>query len=150
FVFSNFVFFPALFVGLLLLRRRRPVFHPVALAVLVAVLGMFLFLNAAPPYEGAWQLRGVWIPRLFQPWFVAILVTVAATSLALRSSARHRIVVAAVVLVTALDGAVIAGPFIKLTPLYAGVYEGFYRAWRMDENAAWLDKLGRRPYGICR
>lgn len=150
FVFSNFVFFPALFVWLLLLRRQRPVFHPVALAVLVSVLGLFLFLNAAPPYQGAWQLRGVWIPRLFQPWFVAILVTVAATSVALRRSARHRLLVASVVLVTALDGAVIAGPFLKLTPLYAGVYEGFYRAWRMDENAAWLSKLGRRPYGLCR
>lgn len=150
FVFSNFVFFPALFVWLLLLRRRRPVFHPVALAVLVSVLGLFLFLNVAPPYQGAWQLRGVWIPRLFQPWFVAVLVTVAATSVALRPSARHRLLVASVVLVTALDGAVIAGPFIKLTPLYAGVYEGFYRAWRMEENAAWLDKLGRRPYGLCR
>ena len=149
FVFSNFVFFPALFVWLLVLRRQRPLIHPVALAVLVAVLGLFLFLNVAPPYPGKWQLRGVWIPRLYQPWFVAILVMVAATSIALRHSARHRLLVASVLLVTALDGAVIAGPFIKLTPLYAGVYEGFYRAWRMEDNAKWLNDLGRRPYGIC-
>lgn len=150
FVFSNFVFFPVLFLGVLVLRRKRPVFHPVALAVLLAVFGLFLFLNAAPPYGGAWQLRGTWIPRLFQPWFVAILITVAATSIALRRTSRHRAFVAAVVLVTALNGAVIAGPFIKLTPLYASVYQRFYRAWKMDDNKAWLKKLGRRPYGICR
>jgi hypothetical protein len=150
FVFSNFVFFPALFIGVLLLRRQRPVLHPVALAVVIAAFGMFLFLNAAPAYEGAWQLRGSWIPRLFQPWFVAVLITVAAASIALRRTARYRALVALVVLVTALDGAVIAGPFVELTPLYAGVYQRFYRAWRMDDNASWLRKLGRRPYGICR
>ena len=150
FVFSNFVFFPALFVWVLVLRRRRPVFHPVALAVLLAVLGMLLFLKAAPPYQGAWQLRGCWVPRLLQPWFVAILITVAAAAVSLRNTSRYRALVASVVLVTALNGAVIAGPFIKLTPLYAGVYQRFYRAWRMDDNTSWLKRLGRRPYGICR
>ena len=148
--YSNFVFFPALMLWLVALRWQRPLFHRVALGVMLATLGMFLFLNLAPPYEGAWQLRGTWIPRLFQPWFVAVLVTVAATSIALRDSRRHKIFVGSVVLVALLNGAVIAGPFIKLTPLYGGVYQRFYRAWAMNHNATWLNRLGRRPYGICK
>jgi hypothetical protein len=147
--FSNFVFFPALLIWLVALRRQRPVFHPVALAVLLATLGMFLFLNLAPPYASEWQLRGTWIPRLFQPWFVAVLVTVAAASVALRNSPRYKLVVWSVAIACVLDGAVIAGPFIGLTPLYASVYQRFYRAPLMNRNASWLDKLGRRPYGFC-
>jgi hypothetical protein len=149
FFFSNFVFFPALMLWLVALRRQRPVFHPVALAVMLATLALFLFLNVAPPYDNAWQLRGTWVPRLFQPWFVAVLVTVAATSIALRRTRRHKMLVWSIAIVAALDGAVIAGPFIGLTPLYAGVYQRFYRAWRMNHNATWLKNLGRRPYGIC-
>ncbi|HTL38756.1 MAG TPA: hypothetical protein VL326_36745 [Kofleriaceae bacterium] len=149
FFLSNFVFFPALLVWLVGLRPQRPVFHRVALAVMLAALALFLFLNLAPPYEGAWQLRGTWIPRLYQPWFVAVLVSVAAASIALRNSSRYKLFVWSVVTVAVLDGAVIAGPFIGLTPLYAGVYQRFYRAWAMNHNATWLDKLGRRPYGIC-
>jgi hypothetical protein len=148
--FSNFVFFPALLLGLIALRRARPAFHPVALAVLLATLALFLFLNAAPPYQNEWQLRGTWIPRLFQPWFVAVLITVGATSLALRHSKRYKLFVWAVVAAVVLDAAVIAGPFIGLTPLYATVNQRFYRAWKMNANTAWLKALGRRPYGICR
>jgi hypothetical protein len=147
--FSNFVFFPALAIWLLALRRTTPVFHHVALAVVLATLALFLFLNAAPPYDNAWQLRGTWIPRLFQPWFVAVLITVAATSVALRHSKRYKLFVWSVVTVVILDAAVITGPFIGLTPLYASVNQRFYRAWRMNQNSTWLTKLGRRPYGIC-
>jgi len=149
FFFSGFVFFPALLVWLIALRRERPVFHRVALSVMLAALALFAFLNLAPPYDGAWQLRGTWIPRLFQPWFVAILVTVAATSLALRQSTRYKMFVWSVIAVVVIDGAVIAGPFIGLTPLYATVHQRFYRAWGMNRNASSLRKLGRRPYGFC-
>jgi hypothetical protein len=149
FVFSNFVFFPALFVWLVVLRRRRPLVHPVALAVLLAVFGVFLFLNLAPNYDSAWQLRGTWVARLYQPWFVAVLVTVASASVALRRTARHKVLVGSVAVVAVLDAAVIAGPFIGLTSLYGSVYQHFYPAWRMNQNAAWLKKLGRRPYGVC-
>ncbi|HTL32201.1 MAG TPA: hypothetical protein VL326_03700 [Kofleriaceae bacterium] len=149
-VFSNFVFFPALLIWIIALRRERPVFHHVALAIVLATLALFLFLNAAPPYQNAWQLRGTWIPRLFQPWFVAVLITVAATSLALRNGKRYKVFVWSVITVVVLDAAVIAGPFVGLTPLYASVNQHFYRAWKMNRNASWLEKLGKRPYGICR
>ena len=67
FFFSNFVFFPALMVWLVVLRRQRPVFHRVALSVLLSALALFLFLNLAPPYSGAWQLRGTWMPGCSSP-----------------------------------------------------------------------------------
>ena len=153
FVFSNFVFFPILMlwvVGLHLRWRLRPVLHPVAGAVLLATLGVFLFLNLAPPYDSIWQLRGTWIPRLFQPWFVAVLVVVAALAKALQDPRRRRLLVWSVAVVVALDAAVIAGPFIGLTYFHAGINQHFYRMHGHHRNAAWLRELGRRPYGVCR
>ncbi|HLL24974.1 MAG TPA: hypothetical protein VK427_22725, partial [Kofleriaceae bacterium] len=153
FVFSGFVFFPLLLVWVLALRARwklRPLVDPIALAILGATLCVFLFLNLAPPYDNAWQLRGTWVARLYQPWFVAVLIVVAATSVALRRTTRHRLLVGSVALVVALDAAVIAGPFIGLTPLYASVHQRFYQAHGHNRNASWLERLGRRPYGVCR
>ena len=150
FFFSNFVFFPVLLIWLLVLRRKRPVLHPVAACVLLSAFALWAFLNLAPPYDGAWQLRGTWVPRLFQPWFVAVLVTAAATSMAMRDTARYKLFFWSVVVAIVLDAAVITGPFIGLTPLYASVNQRFYRAWAMNHNATWLNKLGRRPYGFCK
>lgn len=150
FFFSNFVFFPVLLVWLVALRPKRPVLHRVAACVLLAALALWMFLNLAPPYDGAWQLRGTWVPRLFQPWFVSVLVTVAAASMALRDTPRYKLFFWSVVVAIVLDAAVIAGPFIGLTPLYATVNQRFYRAWAMNHNATWLNKLGRRPYGFCK
>lgn len=152
FFYSNFIFFPVLLLALLAARwrlRLRPVIPRVALAILLSELALFLFLNLSPPYDGMWQMRGAWIARLYQPWFVAVPIVVAATSLALRGTRYHKLLIGAVVLVAALDGAVIAGPFIGLTSLYGGVYQRFYRVHGHNQNAAWLRKLGRRPYGIC-
>jgi len=153
FVFSGFVFFPLLLLFVIWLHARlrvTPVLHRVALSILLATLCVWAFLNLAPPYESAWQLRGEWIPRLYQPWFVAVLVAVAAGSVALRDNPKRKLLVVAVVATAVLDGAVIAGPFIGLTPLYATVHQRFYRAAFHNKNSTWLNRLGRRPYGICK
>jgi hypothetical protein len=152
FLFSAFVFFPILLLWLVAWRlrwRTNPVIHRVALVIMLSELATFLFLNLAPPYESDWQLRGAWIPRLYQPWFVAVLVVVAATSIAWRQRRRHRLLVWSVAVIAALDGAVIAGPFIGLTSLYASVNYHFYQLPGHDRNAELLHELGRRPYGIC-
>lgn len=153
FVFSAGVFFPVLFVWLLAVRgrwRMRPLVDPVALSIVLATLGVFLFLNLAPPYVNPWQLRSTWIARLYQPWFVAVPIVVAATSVALRNSRRHRLLLWSVIAVVVIDAAVIAGPFIGLTPLYASVHQRFYQAHGHNRNTTWLRELGRRPLGVCK
>ncbi|HET9625895.1 MAG TPA: hypothetical protein VFP84_31255 [Kofleriaceae bacterium] len=152
FFYSNFLFLPILMLVMIAVRWRlglRPVIPPIALAIMLTQLAIFLFLNLAPPTDGKWQMRGAWIARIYQPWFVAVLLTVAATSFALRGRRLHELVVGSVLLVALLDAAVITGPFVGLTPLYAGVYQRFYRMPPHTHNASWVRKLGRRPYGIC-
>lgn len=152
FFYSNFLFFPILTLLVIAVRlglRLRPVIPHVALAVILSELAMFVFINLAPPTEGSWQLRGAWIARIYQPWFIAVPLLVAATSFALRGRRAHKLLLGAVLAVAVLDAAVITGPFIGLTPLYGGVYQRFYRMQAHARNAAWLRKLGRRPYGIC-
>jgi hypothetical protein len=153
FVFSGFVFFPVLLVWMLAVRTRwrmKPIVDPVAACILLATLGVFLFLNAAPPYDNQWQLRGTWIARLYQPWFVAVLIIVASTSVALRNTKRHRLVLWSVIAIVVIDAAVIAGPFVGLTPLWAGVHQRFYQAPGHNRNTTWIKKLGRRPLGVCK
>lgn len=153
FVFSGHIFFPVLFVWLLAVRARlrmQPLVDPVALSIVLATLGVFLFLNLAPPYVNPWQLRGTWIARLYQPWFAAVLIVVAATSVALRDTRRHRLLAWSVIAVVVMNAAVIAGPFVGLTPLYASAHQRFYQSIGHNRNTTWLKELGRRPYGVCK
>ena len=153
FLFSGMIFFPLLLVWLIALRliwRIRPVFGPVALSILLATLAVFLFLNLAPPYDNVWQLRGTWIARLYQPWFVAVLLVVAATSVALRDTRRYRLMFWSVVVVIAIDALAIVGPYARFNTLYVITNENFYRDGVLDQSTNWFKQLGVRPYGICK
>ena len=80
--FSNFLFLPVLFLALIvcgfLLRKNKDHVVVPEGALLISGLLLYLFLNLAPPYPG-WQMRGMWIPRLYQPVFVALLTFSART-----------------------------------------------------------------------
>jgi hypothetical protein len=153
FLFSGMIFFSLLLVWLIALRliwRIRPVFGRVALSILLATLAVFLFLNLAPPYDNTWQLRGTWIARLYQPWFVAVLLVVAATSVALRDTRRYRLMFWSVVVVIVIDALAIVGPYARLNTLYVITNENFYRDGVLVQSANWFKQLGTRPYGICK
>jgi hypothetical protein len=153
FLFSGMIFMPVLMVWLIVLRRRwqiRPLLGPVVQCVLLSTLALFVFLNAAPPYDD-WQMRGTWISRLYQPWFVAILLVVAATSVALRAHARrYKLFLASVVAVIAIDALAIAGPILRFDTLYVAVHQNFYRDWSLAKNEEFFDQLGRRPFWFCK
>src|SRR5207248_10231216 len=74
YLYSNFLFIPLLFTILVViaifLHQMR--FSLAERSLLVAGAVLFLFLNIAPPY-GGWQMRGIWIPRLYQPIFIALV-----------------------------------------------------------------------------
>lgn len=148
FLFSNMLFLPLGFLVVAALTARRLAAGEAALAAAVAVV--FLFNNLAPPYEGRWQMRGDFIPRLYQPIFVTLLVYCARTLSDWRSlpGARGRLVRAVALFVLAGNATIVFGPVARI-PWAGTIYHLFYRhspASTMDENLA---RYGRRPLGFC-
>ena len=147
FLFSNFVFLPLLFLVALAVSRgsaiRRLALPEVV--VLVSVLAVFLFNNAAPPYYG-WQLRGTWIARIYQPAFVAFLLPIARITQEAVGALRWRVATA---LTIALNASVAFGP-ITLNPMASVIYQRFYKHSRPDALTTNLRDYGRRPLGVCR
>ena len=153
FLFGGSITFPILLVLLVahhVRYRVRPILGPVALAILVATFGVFLFLNAAPPYESLWQLRGMWLARLFQPYFVVVLLVVAAASIKLRETPRYKVLVGAVIACSVAGWLAIAGPYIHVYSFYVHIQQNFYQDKSLAKNKSWLRKLGTRPIGFCR
>jgi hypothetical protein len=156
FLFSNFLFLPLLFVVALLVGRGRGRDSEVPLLGLaerwLLLMGalLFLFNNAVPPYPG-WQLRGLWIARLYQPVLPALIAAIAAASArAPRLPARGRWVLAtAVALTLALDGWVVFAPVLGSPGLTGWVYFHFYRHAKRPVYTENLRRYGVRPVGFC-
>jgi hypothetical protein len=149
FFFSGFVLLPSLFVSLWALARRQVPLGALEKALLAVAALVFLFNNLAPPYDG-WQMRGEWIPRIYQPLFVPFIVyaarVVGCGNLPQRGL---RALIAATVIGNAL---VVFGPVTGARPLgrlSSVVYARFYLHGRDDTLLANLDRFGRRPLGIC-
>jgi hypothetical protein len=148
FLFSNMLFLPLGFLVVAALTVRR--LDPAEAAVTAAVTLVFLFNNLAPPYEGRWQMRGDFIPRLYQPLFVVLLVYCARAFGDWRSlpGARGRLLQSAALFVLVGNATVVFGPAARV-PWAGTIYHLFYRhspASTMDENLA---RYGRRPLGFC-
>jgi hypothetical protein len=149
FFFSGFVLLPSLFVALWALARRKVALGALEKALLAALALVFLLNNLAPPYDG-WQMRGEWIPRLYQPLFIPFIVyaarVVGCGNLPQRSL---RALIAATVIGNTL---VVFGPVTGVRPLArlsSVVYARFYLHGRDDTLFTNLDRYGRRPLGIC-
>jgi hypothetical protein len=149
FFFSNVVFLPAAFVVLLALTRLRPM--PVEAALLCSVGLVFLFNNLAPPYPGRWQMRGDFIPRLYQPLFVALVVYVARATATARAQPRPKpaLALGAVIVAIAANATVAFGPIARV-PWAGPIYAGFYLHSPPGTMDAVLAVHGRRPLGFCR
>jgi hypothetical protein len=149
FLFSNLVFLPVLFLAVVAVTRQRPTL--VEGAVMAAVAAVFLFNNLAPPYEGRWQMRGDFIPRLYQPIFVALLVYCArAIGDGAARPRPKRVLLVALAALTVLGNASVAFGPIARVPWTGTVYQAFYQhspPGTLEENLA---RYGRRPLGFCR
>jgi hypothetical protein len=153
--FSNFLFLPLLFLFVLLVARWLPresravLGRAEAWLLIVAVL-LFLFNNLAPPYKG-WPLRGAWVPRLYQPVFVALITTLAAfySRAALLPRTLRRGSWAALGLVVALQAWVVFAPVLGAPRLSGWLYYRFYQHAKRPYYADNLQKLGARPAGFC-
>jgi len=147
FFYSNFIFLPSLFlIFIVLAPRNGRSLTIVELAMVLACLAVFLVLNAAPPYQARWQLRGLWIARIYQPVFVVFLLYIARATEALdgRQGLRWGLVAATVV----FNASICFGP-ILLNPLADGVYYRFYRHAPPGTMIRNLEHYGRRPLFVC-
>jgi hypothetical protein len=149
FFFSNFVLLPWAFLVLAVLSRRRLAAPEGALLLAGGLL--FAFNNLAPPYVGRWQMRGDYIPRLYQPVFVALLVYCARVLGELPAFGRPkgRMIAAAAVLAVAGNLSIVAGP-IGRVPWAGTVYHRFYEHSPAGTMERLLALHGRRPLGFCR
>jgi len=152
FLFSGFLFLPLLFAATwgLNLRHQRLRLEPVETAVLLAVALVFTVNNLAPPYEG-WQLRGAWIPRLYQPVFITYLLFVTRKFKQLNSArSEWRNPFAAVcALIIILNASVSFGGILG-NPLAENLFFRFYQHSEPDAMRVNLERYGRRPLGFCR
>lgn len=154
-LFSNFLFLPGACALVALLRAASRA-HPPLLgraewSLMAATVFLYLFNNLAPPYPG-WQMRGVWIPRLYQPLFGVYLVYLCgAFGHALADGLRWRrgMVLAVCALTLAGHAAVVLGPVTR-SEWAIGLYARFYKHARPTAMLANLDRHGRRPLGFCR
>jgi hypothetical protein len=148
FVFGNMIFLPLLFAAALIVGRRLhiPLLSWPEKSLLLSGVALFLFTNAAPPYDG-WQLRGHWIARLYQPVFVAFLIVIAQVTQRL-SGAFLRRWAAAVILVIAANASVAFGP-VLMNPLAGYAYHKFYAHSPPESLLVNVRRFGRRPLGVC-
>jgi len=149
YLFSNIVFLPVLFLLLLVVVRARPSAVEGALAIMIGLV--FAFNNLAPPYPDTVDMRGEWIPRIYQPIGVPMIVYCARVigRLDTADRARANIVKALYGLTLAANLSIAFGP-IGRVPWAGQVYQRFYLhsfPETMDVNLA---RYGRRPLGFCR
>jgi hypothetical protein len=148
FFYGNLVFLPLLFLVAASVARKRLALAEGAL--LAAGAAIFCFNNLAPPYVGRWQMRGTFIPRLYQPVFVSLLVYAARAVGDWRalSPVKGRFLVAAAALAFIGNATIAFGPVARV-PWAGHVYHRFYEHSQDGEMERLLALHGRRPLGFC-
>jgi hypothetical protein len=141
FLDSNFLFLPLL--SLLAFALCRRCIGRVEGSILLSVLAVFLVNNAAPPYYG-WQLRGVWIARLYQPVLPALILCIARAI-----AAKPRSLRVAVAFAVIANAAIAFGP-VMMNPVAFYLDYRFYQFGRASVAPELLSLYGRRPLGFCR
>ena len=147
FFYSNFVFLPALFliVAGVNAATRRVAMGPAVRWVLLTGLGLFLFINLAPPFRG-WQFRGDGMSRLYQPIFAAMILFIAEF---VQHAGEVRKCLAGVVAATVvINASIVLGPAMR-NPLAGWTYLRFYAHAASPQLNKNLELFGRRPLGFC-
>jgi hypothetical protein len=152
---SNFIFLPILFLVVIAVNgvTSRSRFHPSEIALLVSVVSFFLFNNLAPDYASAWQMRGTWIARLYQPVFPALILFCARWYQELPPLRRpSQLGLIALLAVLALGNALVIFGSIFNNPLRIAE-TAFYRFYDHANPVMFEINLrdnGRRPLGFPR
>jgi hypothetical protein len=148
FLFSNLVFLPMLFLLVLVIARVR--LSLVEGALFIAIALVFLFNNLAPPDPATNQMRGAYIPRIYQPLCAALIIYCARVIGAGEALDRvkARMIAAAFVVTVAANLSVALGPIARV-PWAGEVYQRFYFHSSLETMDVNLARYGRRPLGFC-
>jgi hypothetical protein len=152
FLDSNFLFLPLLFlIAFILGLFKKFALNEIETSILFFVLMVFLFNNLAPWYEADFQMRGVWIARVYQPIFIVMLMYIVRFSalMADNKPLRANYFIGLIILCACLNLAINVGGIFgsKLTE------RAWYRFYQhsppntMTEN---LKKFGVRPIGFSK
>ena len=147
---GNFFMLPAVFVLAVAAswaQFDRIWFDRVESAILASTLAVFLVNNLAPHYPG-WEMRGMWISRLYQPAFVAYVLYVA-RMLDSMTGRPKRVLATGIVLCVVVNGAIVLSPLLAWSPGLT-IYARFYKHAPIDMMEKNLETFGRRPLGFCR
>jgi FtsH-binding integral membrane protein len=125
-------------------------FSRIEAVITLSLLSFFLFNNMAPPYDG-WQMRGEWIARLYQPFFVVMVSYIARLyASSPKDSTSSRLTLLGCLIAFTFNAIVVFGPVTGIGPADR-VYHNFYQhsptPYRLYDN---LRKYGKRPLGFCR
>jgi hypothetical protein len=110
--------------------------------VLLTALGLFLFINLAPPYRG-WQFRGEGMARIYQPVFAGMILFIASVAQTFKRWLTPAIGAAALI-----NTSIVLGP-LTLNPLAGWAYLRFYAHAPSPQMYRNLVTFGRRPLGVC-
>lgn len=151
FLFSNFFALPVAFilvygVGRFLFGAPLSV---VEWSVAMATILVWSINNFAPPYSG-WQMRGVWIARIYQPIFIVFMMYIG-RAFAMTGShlvARTGMGMAIMACIVA-HWLVVVGPLFGLVKPADKVYYEFYHHSQPGDFALNIDMYGARPLGFC-
>jgi len=148
FFFSNMVFLPMLFLLALIIARARLTI--VERALFIAVALVFLFNNLGPPNPATDQMRGEYIPRIYQPLGAALLVYCARVlgSLEALDRTKARFITGVFALALLGNVSVAFGP-VAHVPWAGPIYQRFYFHSFLESMDTNLALYGRRPLGFC-
>ena len=148
--FSNFFVLPALFVvcwgvGRIFLKFRL---NLIERCILFNVVLLFVFNNAAPPYEGEWQMWGGWLARLYQSVFIVFLMYIVRLSAFIYSNYKYKLIYSAIIAIAVAFNLVINLGGMFASPLTSYVYACFYIHGSGDSMVKNIKYYGARPLGF--
>lgn len=148
-LFSAFFFLPVAVLIVIIWQRCsvRHLFTRAEAVWLLVICGVWIFNNAAPPYQAnsGWVLRGPWIARLYEPVFAALLLFYART--VVQNRAAFQLVVTCFLLIG--QSVIVFGPWIGLERISAMAYSEFYRHSSPEIFPQNLVTYGKHPVGSC-
>ncbi len=152
FLFSNFIFLPIGFASTLMLLIKNHSFIPLTTiekSILTAVVLIFLFNEAAPPYDAYWQMRGFWIARIYQPVFIVFVLYMARVYEAVSILKIKKWMNIILIFIAIGNANIVFGQIFK-SPVSSYSYFLFYKQrGGYDMEMKNLNKYGARPLGIC-
>lgn len=160
FLFSGFLFIPSVFicfVGANFLRTSKSMISSVEGAIIVSFLGLCVFNNMAPSYEG-WQMRGEWIARLYQPIFIAFVSYISRHYQIFKGENRkskHNScsktygMMTLFLILGVLGNAVTVYGILWNSKITDSIYHEFYRHSPKGTLIQTLQTFGNRPLGFC-